>query len=335
MKNNFLVLSVLLTATLVGCSEGAYTPNASIPANNIGVPYQPNNFPVNPANSYPNFNNQFQANNQFQYPNQFQNQAVLSWNMRLNTPGYYYNNYQYRSCIPRKPYLTTYKQNTVRRNCNYVYTTTTTVDRTSTDTSVTTSTQTDTSVVVTDNTTVEAKVLPISWKAEDAQALYQRLAREEEILEKDRLMNKGVKARTGEHYQCIVDGNEKKAKNYVCDLEIRVNDGTILQQSPVGKDGTSVITNEAMMYKGDLLNIGGFGEAPEVGYLTIAGPSAAYLYQNFSTEELAGKVDEAGVLEAKIKTLGQVKCYKTTGTVGTTTECLIKINAKTGTALNF
>lgn len=333
MKNNFLVLSLILTATLVGCSEGAYTPNAGIPANNIGVPYQPmNNYPMN---NYPNFNNQYQMPYQQTYP-MYQNQNVLSWNMRWNIPGYYYNNYQYRSCIPRKPYITTCKQRTVRRYCPYVYTNNTT---TQTDTSVVVNT--DTSVVVNTDTgtntstdTTTTKVLPISWKAEDAQALYQRLAKEEEILEKDRVLNKGVKARTGEHYKCIVDGNEKKAKNYVCDLEIRVNDGILMQQSPVGKDGQAVIT-DALMYKGDLLNVGGPGQTPEQGFLTIAGPSALYLYQNFSVEAVDGKVDEAGILEAKIKTLGQVKCYQTTGTVGTTTECLIKINTQSGTALNF
>lgn len=335
MKNNLFVLSLLMAATLVGCSEGAYTPSTGLPVNNVGVPYQPNM----PMNNYPNYNNQFQTMPYQQMYPMYQNQNMLSWNMRMNIPGFYLYNYQYRSCIPRRTYTTTCNQRTVRRNCQYVYT------RTTTDTSVTTSTQTDTStntsVVVNTETTTNTstdtsttRVLPISWKDEDAQALYQRLAKEEETVEKDRFLNKGVKARTGEHYQCIVDGNEKKAKNYVCDLEIRINDGILLQQSPIGKDGQAVIS-DAMMHKGDLLNIGGFGEAPEVGYLTIAGPSAQYLYQNFSVEAVDGKVDEAGIMEAKIKTLGQVKCYQTTGTVSTTTECLIKINAKTGSAINF
>jgi len=320
MKNKLLVLNLFLGVLAVGCSESAYTPTATVPAYNNGLPA------YTPGATNPNYNNQYQPgmNNPMMNPllNQqglaYQQQAVMGWNARVNfgIPGYSYQTYQTRSCIPQKTYTTTSTQQTVRPACPNP-----------------TTVVTSSSTVVTTNTTAgddTTKVLPISWVNEDAKALYQRLAREEETSK----TNKNAKYRTGENYQCVVDGKASKAKNYVCDLYIRVKDGILLQQSPIGKEGQPENTTSSM-YKGDLLNIGIPGETPETGYLIVAGKSAAYLFQKLPGDAVTGKVEEAGILEAKVKTVGQVKCYQSLNTTNTTTECVIKLDTSKGKALSF
>ncbi len=337
MKNKLLVLNLLLTVFAVGCSESAFTPNAGTPAYNTG-PTLPNNMG---ANFFPNYNNQnipfsnqqgMMQMNPMYLP--YQQQNMLSWSMRMNTPGFYYNNYQYRSCIPRKPYVANYTQQEVRRPCPYTINTNTASTDDTTTTTSTASTDTTPAAPSSVNDTTTTKVYPISWKEEDAKALYERLAREEEKLENGKLFKASVKARTGDHLKCIVDGSERRAKNYVCDIEIRAKDGMLLQQMPAGKTDQPEIT-ESSAYKGDLLQIGVPGQAPEVGYLTIAGGVAVELFKNLPLESVQGKVEEAGIMEAKIKTLGQVKCYQSLNTTNTVTECLLKIDSANGKALLF
>lgn len=317
MKKNILGLNLVLMIVAVGCAESSYTPNPSLPAYNTGI-----NQPVNYPNTYPN-TNLYPGNLnpiQTQMYNPYQARGMLSWNMRLAIPGYYNYQYMNRGCIPRTPYVAPCSQRTVVRTCHA------SIDCSSDQSS---SVITQTSTENGDTT----KILPISWKDEDAMALYQRLAREEEVIQKG-TFKKDVKARTGENIKCVVEGNEGKARNYVCDLEIRMKDGVLLQQLPVGKEAQPVIV-ESSMYKGELLKIGVPGQAPEVGFLTVAGPAAHYLYQNLPGEVTEGKVEELGEVDAKIKTTGQVKCYKTLNATRNITECLIKIESNTGKALNF
>ena len=310
MKNKLLVLNLCFGILVVGCSESAYTPTPNTMPNygNAGLQYPPSStIPFDYNSSYqPGMNNPMMN----QQGITFQQQGMLGLSARLSLPGFYYNNYQYRSCIPQKPYTTSCSQQIVRPSCTSVVTTRTTGG---------------------DDTT---KVLPISWVKEDAKALYQRLAKEEDVLKDASLFSKGVKSHTGENYKCIVDGSEDNAKNFVCDLEIRIKDGILLQQTPVGKDGQPEVASSTA-YKGDLLNIGVTGEAPETGHLTVAGPSAKYLFQSIAGDGAQGKVEEAGILEAKIKTLGQIKCYQSLNTTNIVTECLIKIDTSKGKALNF
>ncbi len=364
MKNKFLVSNLLLAVFAVGCSEGAYTPNNTIPQNQGGM-YSPTGIQPGmnqPFMNQPMMNQQGMMNNQsnqayvnYQAYLNYQAQGMLSWKMRMNLPGFYLNTWRYKSCIPQQSYLVPCTQQTVvRRPCPYTPNTVstnsnspvvvvhdhpTTDTSTNTSTSVTTDTSVTTSTVATTNTgtnTTEdtTEVLPISWDKGDAMALYQRLAREEEIVKKGGLFKSAVKARTGDHYKCVVDGSEKKAKNYVCDLEIRLKDGMLMKQDTIGKPGTPEITTSSM-FKGELLNIGMPGGAPEVGYLTVAGKSALYLFANMKAETTQGKVEEAGIPDAKIKSLGQTKCYQFVSKDKTTTECVIKIDSSNGKALDL
>jgi len=318
MKNKFLVLNLLVGVFAVGCAESGYTPNTSAPVYNNGIPNYNNGMnPYNNNNLNPGMNQPML--NPMMNQQGMGVQGMYSYNMRMITPGFYLNTWRYRSCVPQRPYVGNCNQQTVRRTCP------------------TNTTSTTTSTVVTTNTTPEDNsnlILPISWINEDAQALYERLAKEEETIQDGNLFKSTVKGRTGENIKCIVDGRESKAKNYVCNLEVRIKDGTILQQLPIGKDGQPENTSSSM-HKGDLLNIGIPGEAPEVGYLTIAGNSAKYLFQKLPGEAITGKVDEAGILEAKVKTAGQVKCYKSINTTNIITECLVKIDSSKGKVLNF
>ena len=350
MKNKFLVSNLLLAVFAVGCSEGAYTPNNTVPQNQGGM-YSPISnqpgmnqpFMNQPMMNQQGMNQQGMMNYQYNqaYLN-YQAQGMLSLRMRMNMPGFYFNTWSSKgSCFPQPSYVTPCTQQVVRRPCPYtptVNTSTTVVvthDHTNTNSGTNNPNTTPSTTPATNNTSVEnTEVLPISWINEDAKALYQRLAREEETIKKGGLFSSTVKARTGDHYKCIVDGSENKAKNYICDLEIRMKDGMLLQQVPAGKSGQPEITTSSM-YKGNNLNIGMPGEAPETGYLTIDGKGARYLFKNLVAETTKGKVEEAGINEANIKTLGQVKCYESLNSTQTVTECVIKIDSSNGKALDL
>jgi len=386
MKNKSVFVSLALAMLASACGDTAYTSGQQYST----APYN-NNYPNNTGYQYNNgyqyntgyqnynqgcYNNmamqncynpslqmnayaQAQLNTQMMMNQYYYRQNMFSWQMRLNTPGYYNMSQAYSSCMPRPVYTTTRSCRRARSYCSgrrgrsctdvvIVHSNTGTSDNSS-NTNGNTNSNTNTNsngnqpcqTCNTGNTNTNAnnniKVLPISWKGKDAKALFDRLAREEEVLEQGKIRrSKGLFTRTGEFYKCMVDGSKKDADSYVCDLEIRVEDGLVLRQFPAGKTGTPVVSG--VVYEGDLLKIGMPGNSPESGVLTIAGPSAKYLFESMHSEESTGTVGDAtGVedsTEAKIRTAGAVKCFQTVNTRKEITQCVIKMKTDTGEVLD-
>lgn len=372
-----LTLAVLASGCAeTGYTNGQPYPtmNSTTPFNNPGMYPNYNNIPnYNPAYNNMNqgcFNNssisqncynpnlQMNANLQAQLNMQMMmnqytyRQNMFSWQMRMSTPGYYNLNQSYSSCFPR-PVYTTYRTCSRarsycsgRRSCADVIivrndSSTQSDDQTNTNSN--TNSNSDQTCTTCNNssdhngTQNNIKVLPISWKGKDAKALYDRLAREEEVLEKGLIRrSKGSFAKTGEFYKCMIEGSKRNADDYVCDLEIRVEDGLLLRQFPAGKTGTPFISG--IVYEGDLLKVGMPGNTPETGLLTIAGPSAKYLFQSMHSEEATGTVGDAtgieDATEAKIRSAGAVKCFQTLNTRTETTQCVIKLKTDTGDVLD-
>jgi hypothetical protein len=379
MKKNLVALSLTLGVLASGCAETGYTNgqpyptwNSTTPLNNPVMYPNNNNNPIyNPGYNTLNqgcFNNpgmtqncynpnlqmnayvQAQMNTQMMMNQYIYRQNMFSWQMRLNTPGYYNLNQSYLGCFPRPVYTTTRSCSRARsycfgrRSCGDVVIVTTRSSNGSEDQSNTNTNHDQPCTTCSNDNTNDnnsnqdkIKILPISWKGKDAKALYDRLAREEEVIEKGLIRrSKGSFAKTGEFYKCMIEGSKKNADDYVCDLEIRVEDGMLLRQYPAGKTGTPVISG--IVYEGDLLKVGMPGNTPETGLLTIAGPTAKYLFESMHSEESTGTVGDATGMEdgteAKIRSAGAVKCFKTLNTRKEVTQCILKLKTDTGEVLD-
>ena len=167
--------------------------------------------------------------------------------------------------------------------------------------------------------------LPLSITGADARALYERLAREEEETNNDTK----TKIRTGANYKCMQDYRGRHDRDFACDIDVSVADGTVYQLYPMGQNGQADLSSPTA-YQGPNVQIGGTGLSPEEGFIKVQGQGAKFLYKKLTSAVTQGTIDTAGQIAANIKLGKNVKCYETTGTASPVNECEIKINSTTG-----
>jgi hypothetical protein len=359
MKLKMFAMMLLTGALMSACSESTYTPytNAGLNGTQTGMynnPAYPNAYNTNNAiNPYLNNNLNMGMNNNMQM--QAQAQASFRLQFRVATPNYYMPNYTNNNCMMRtqvnytptqcacftapcncQQVLSQVRQQTVQstqartRSCN-----TCTTTRTRTTSNEPTNDDTTTADRTTQTTNTSTR-MSLSLVNEDAQALFERLAKEEVVVVK-----KETVKRVGLNFKCFQDTDRKKFigittkkdDSFACDFDINLTDGSLMVWSDAGKSGQPVKT-DSTLYTGKNLNIGGPGMNPSEGVFKVSGATASAIFKRLPGVATEGKVDAEGKIDATIKLGKHLKCYEMTNTVQKTTECQIKLNTETGEALD-
>ena len=147
---------------------------------------------------------------------------------------------------------------------------------------------------------------------EDAQALYQRLAKRAEPV-KDA---KGNKTTTliGKNYKCIMEGKGKKPSEYACEMVISGAAGAVMMQDPESPSGLTALKSPGI-FSGPAVNAGGPPLSMNEGIITIDGDKAKIIYNKMNAEEKPGTFDKEQTVQALVKTTQHIKCSATLGAV--------------------